>query len=190
MACSKSLRLLPVSPLATAFPQVRGLAPCGGSGPLERERLRMFPVREHSKIVAAYARPCLGFHVGRGTRVRGRDHMARARRQAVTPEIDAWIEHLPESFLGCRDMGHSWRPYTARFEASERRFRRVLRCSRCKTDRVQSLSTSGVIESTHYEYPDDYLAPKGAGVFDSAARAYVRLASVTHWLEAHEAKSA
>lgn len=108
--------------------------------------------------------------------------MARARRQSVSREVAAWAAHLAERFLMCRDMGHAWRPYTAAWVPKDRQYARTLRCQRCKTDRVQRLSASGYVESTHYIYPDDYALPAGSGSYDTAARAAVHLASVQHML--------
>lgn len=116
----------------------------------------------------------------------------RARRQSVSSELTSWAGSLPAPFLLCRDIGHSWRPYTAEYVAADRQYRRTLRCARCKADRVQRLSTSGHVESTHYEYPDDYLLPTGSGSYDTATRDLVHLESITRLIEdgARKPKSA
>ena len=116
--------------------------------------------------------------------------MPRARRQSLSRAVADWASHLAESFLSCRDMGHAWRPYTAQWVPKDRQYRRTLQCSRCKTQRVQRLSSSGYVESTHYTYPDEYLLPAGNGTYDSAARAAVHLASVQRMLTDDEAASA
>lgn len=116
--------------------------------------------------------------------------MPRARRQSLTKEVAHWATHLTETFLSCRDMGHAWRPYTASWVPRDREYRRTLLCSRCKTQRVQRLNSSGYVESTHYVYPDEYLLPAGNGTYDSAARAAVHLASVQRMVEKEEARSA
>jgi len=115
--------------------------------------------------------------------------MARARRQSVEPEVATWADDLPERFLLCRDMGHSWKPYTASYEATARQYRRVLRCGRCHTERVQMLSTSGHIEAGHYVYPDGYAMPKGSGGYTMAARDLCHLQSVTRLVEAAEERA-
>jgi hypothetical protein len=102
------------------------------------------------------------------------------------------VGDLPAAFLACRDIGHAWRPLTASFEGEARQYRRVLRCSRCKTDRVQYLNVRGHVESTHYEYPDGYQRPPGSdfGPYDSAMRDAVHLTSVLRLVEASSARSA
>jgi hypothetical protein len=113
---------------------------------------------------------------------------ARAQRQSVSSELTGWAHDLPATFLLCRDIGHSWRPFTAEYVAADRQYRRTLRCSRCKADRVQRLSTSGHVESTHYEYPDDYLLPSGSGSYDTSTRDLVHLESITRLIEDAERK--
>lgn len=110
---------------------------------------------------------------------------ARAVRQSVETDAVDWLSDLPASFLACRDIGHAWRPYTASWESAERRYRRVLRCSRCKADRVQFLDASGHVESTHYDYPDGYTRPAGSefGPYDAAMRNAVHLLGVTRLVE-------
>jgi hypothetical protein len=109
----------------------------------------------------------------------------RAFRQSVDSAAADWIGDLPPTFLACRDMGHAWRPQTASFESAARQYRRVLRCQRCKADRVQYLSMRGHVESTHYVYPDGYTRPAGAefGPYDSAMRDVVHLTAVTRLVE-------
>lgn len=116
----------------------------------------------------------------------------RAFRQSVNADAVEWIGELPAAFLACRDMGHSWRPLTASWEATERQYRRVLRCQRCKADRVQYLNARGHVEATHYDYPDGYTRPTGSdfGAYDSAMRDAVHLTSVVRLVEqSHAAAS-
>jgi hypothetical protein len=108
---------------------------------------------------------------------------ARAVRQSVERELTTWVEGLPQQFVACRDMGHAWRPFTAAWDGAARVFRRELRCTRCKTSRVQTLNARGHIESSWYEYPDDYLRPPGSGAYDQSARDLMHLVSVQHLVD-------
>src|SRR5215471_9181284 len=103
----------------------------------------------------------------------------RARRQSTAPEVSDWADGLPPRFLLCQDMGHTWQPYTASWQAGTRQYRRALRCSRCHAERVQMLSASGHVESSFYIYPDGYAMPVGAGGYTMATRDLCRLTSVT-----------
>ena len=105
--------------------------------------------------------------------------MAAARRQSVPIDLETWEEGLPESFLMCRDMGHTWKPHTAAWEAEENAYRRVLKCPRCRTLRTQWISPSGHLDGgSHYTYPDGYTAPAGVGRIDGGGRDHLRLLSV------------
>lgn len=113
----------------------------------------------------------------------------RARRQDLAETDDQWLSNLPSSYLGCRDMGHAWRPFTVRFDRKANQYVRTLRCTRCRTERLQALSVRGEIESSSYDYPDGYSRPAGSGYYDSAARAAVRLMDVTQQLESAQEKA-
>jgi hypothetical protein len=113
--------------------------------------------------------------------------MARSRpaqRQSLrAPELSSWAEGLPERFLACRDFGHSWRSYSATFSRAERQYRRELHCSRCRTGKVQWLTITGHVESTHYVYPDGYNRPAASGAYDASVRDLIRLTHLTNALE-------
>jgi hypothetical protein len=94
------------------------------------------------------------------------------------PAVDEWAHDLTVSQLTCRDYGHAWRPLTARY-ADEGTIIRGQRCTRCRTEREQTLSLSGLILSGHYTYPDGYLAPAGIGRLTSADRGTLRVESIT-----------
>ena len=93
-------------------------------------------------------------------------------------EVAAWSENLPDSFLLCRDMGHTWRPFRAYYSTELHAYERVLRCGRCKTERKQSIAENGLILSGSYDYPDGYTAPAGTGRIDGNGRGALRLESV------------
>jgi len=105
--------------------------------------------------------------------------MVRAKRQSTAGPVADWASELPARFLACRDMGHAWQPFTAAWIPNQRQYQRVLRCSRCRTERIQYLSTTGQIESGSYVYPDGYAMPHGAGGYDQAARNLCHLANIT-----------
>lgn len=101
--------------------------------------------------------------------------------------IEAWTDSLDDTFLLCRDVGHTWRPFRAAIEDSY--YWRVMRCGRCKTERVQYLTMSGHIASGHYVYPEGYLAPKGSGPMYGDARDHLRLESVLRTISKDEHRS-
>jgi hypothetical protein len=84
---------------------------------------------------------------------------------------------LPDTYLMCRELMHSWKPRSAGWLAGERVFERVVRCSRCKTEKHQTLSSSGEVLSSHYVYPDGYLA-KNLGRIVGDGRDALRLEAV------------
>lgn len=106
-----------------------------------------------------------------------------ARRIGTRPEIPKWVEQLPDTFLLCRDLGHHWADYQARFVKSDNVYERVLSCSRCATQRIQTLSVSGHVLGGHYTYTRGYLAPKGEGPHGGGDRDTLRLASITRLME-------
>lgn len=88
-----------------------------------------------------------------------------------------WSSNLPDSYLLCRDMGHTWRPFKVRYESELNAYSRVLRCGRCKTERVQSVSLSGLILTGNYTYPTGYQTPQGSGRITGSGRGALRLES-------------
>jgi len=79
--------------------------------------------------------------------------------------------------IQCRDFGHSWRPYTAKWNAKERAYETQLKCQRCTTLRQRWLSAKGEQLSGNYDYPDGYLV-KGMGRLTGHDRDVIRLQSV------------
>lgn len=96
---------------------------------------------------------------------------------ATAKDVKAWADDLPDTFIACRDMGHTWRPFRAWYDPEERGYQRVLRCGRCKTERRQLISESGAILTGGYDYPEGYTAPAGTGRIDGEGRAALRLES-------------
>lgn len=112
----------------------------------------------------------------------------KATPDAADPqEISRWSRGLPDDFLLCRDLGHLWRPYTARFNPEENCYDRTMRCGRCHTERRQTLSLRGEVLSGHYDYAEGYTAPKGQGRLTGNARGALRIESVVR-LIGHDEK--
>jgi hypothetical protein len=95
---------------------------------------------------------------------------------AELEEVADFAEGLPERFLYCREMGHNWRPQSAgRYKDGG--FSRILRCTRCKTERHQEISQRGVVLSNKYVHPEGYLH-KGMGRIVGDGRGVLRLESI------------
>ena len=96
--------------------------------------------------------------------------------EAALSDVRSFAESLPEKFLYCREMGHNWRPFSAgRFRDGG--FERILRCTRCRTRRVQGISARGLVLSNRYEHPDGYLV-QGIGHIVGEGRGVLRLESI------------
>lgn len=106
--------------------------------------------------------------------------------ETVTPEVFA--ARLTDAALHCRELGHTWRPLVARWESDSRSFHRRLRCSKCRTERVQLLSSRGHIVSNHYVYPDGYLAKNVEGAVGGRRDLY-RLEAVIRQLDEADMKA-
>jgi hypothetical protein len=110
-----------------------------------------------------------------------------ARRPALTraehDELEAWARELPSSFLECRDLGHDLRPFRAWYDETESGYRRILRCRRCKSEKLQWLNLDGTVRSGGYDYADGYLKPPGTGVLDAGGRGVLRLVSTLRLID-------
>jgi hypothetical protein len=106
-----------------------------------------------------------------------------------TPTItaDTFAARLSDKALHCRELGHTWRPLVARWEPESRSFHRRLRCSSCRTERVQTLNQRGHVVTNHYVYPDGYLATHVEGM--TGARDLFRLEAVVRSLSESEARA-
>lgn len=97
---------------------------------------------------------------------------------ASPSEVGAFAAKLPENFLLCREIGHNWKPWAAQWVPEDQCYERVLRCTRCKTRRNQTLSSQGAVIASNYEYPDGY-EHKGFGRISGQGRDTLRLESLT-----------
>lgn len=118
--------------------------------------------------------------------------MAQRKRRLTVVEADAseveqFAASLKQSWLLCRELGHTWKPRTARYIKNQRVYERTLVCSRCTTERLQLLDGSGHVVSSQYRHPDGYLH-KGLGRISGEGRDVLRLESLQRFISA--AKSA
>jgi hypothetical protein len=81
-----------------------------------------------------------------------------------------------EDQLLCRDLQHSWSPYTASRKADG--YIRTLYCDRCGSFKEQHLTEDGYIVKTSMTYPMGYLRP-GEGRLTRADRAGLRLGNLS-----------
>src|SRR5580765_3985451 len=118
--------------------------------------------------------------------------MARKLKSAA-PEpdevsVETFAASLPDKFLACRELGHTWRPWRASWDGVARVYDRELRCHRCRTVRVQVVSSVGHTISNHYRYAEGYQA-KGVEHAVRVSRDVFRLESLTRYLTDSTAKS-
>ena len=83
-----------------------------------------------------------------------------------------------EEQLLCRDIQHSWSPYTASRIPGQRGFIRTLKCVRCGSKKTQTLSRDGFIARSRMTYPDGYLRPN-EGRLSRMDRAALRVRNMT-----------
>ena len=72
--------------------------------------------------------------------------------------VDTFAAGLGDKVLHCRELGHTWRPLTVSWDADAGAYDRRLRCSSCRTVRVQLVTGKGHVVSNRYDYADGYLA--------------------------------
>lgn len=95
---------------------------------------------------------------------------------ADADEVADFARGLLISWLLCRELGHNWRPWNA--YAIDGGYERALRCTRCKTERWETLTSTGAKMSSRYVYPDGYLH-EGLGRIVGDGRDALRLESLT-----------
>jgi hypothetical protein len=109
--------------------------------------------------------------------------LARVEDGSADPDAVAdWSHHLSDSYIRCRDMGHTWRPYSARVVEEGNAYERTLRCGRCRTERSQTIGLSRMILQGRYVYPSGYPTPKGSGRITGPGRGALRLESTLRLL--------
>ncbi len=95
---------------------------------------------------------------------------------ALRGEVERFAQTLTDKFLACRELGHNWMPRTAVL-TKDNHYDRVLRCSRCRTERHQTISRKGEILTSQYHYRQGYQA-QGLGRVVGDGRAALRLESI------------
>lgn len=109
-------------------------------------------------------------------------------RDAIT--VETFAAELSDKQLACRELGHVWRPWAVEVVKDGRRlggYVRTFRCTQCKTERHQTLDSSGHVVQNGYRYADGYLADHVQRGF---TRDTFRLEAVTRWLERHQTTEA
>jgi hypothetical protein len=102
--------------------------------------------------------------------------------------VETFAASLPDRYLTCRELGHTWKPYRASFDTTARAYDRELRCTRCHTSRTQVVSTTGHVLANHYRYPNGYLTKHVEDAMVS--RDVFRLESLTRYLNRPHRESA
>jgi hypothetical protein len=98
------------------------------------------------------------------------------------PTLKVALSRMNDSYLLCRDFGHMWRPYQARYIPQRKQYEERLRCERCTTVRVRLLTNTGAQLGNAYIYADGYTM-EGFGRLTGTDRDAVRLASLQTVLE-------
>ena len=99
------------------------------------------------------------------------------RKQQRLGEVEKWAHDLSQNMLECRNYGHSWRPMTAVWIDEERVYEEVVRCVRCRSERLKLLDRLGMVVSSQYRYTRGYLK-QGIGRLDPHDRGMLRLEAV------------
>ena len=105
-------------------------------------------------------------------------------KNAPFRDAHSFVGDLSDRLLHCRELGHTWKPLTVRWDKESSAYDRRLRCPSCRTIRIQLLTSTGHVVSNRYDYTDGYLA-KGVDV-GTLHRDMFRLEAITRFLTAHE----
>lgn len=97
-------------------------------------------------------------------------------------DLNTAVTNMELDHVQCRDFGHSWRPYTARWLPKYNSYESQLVCTRCKTIRTRFLGRGGQQLESSYDYAEGYLI-KGMGRLTGTDRDVIRLASILAVLE-------
>lgn len=99
---------------------------------------------------------------------------------------ETFASSLGSKALHCRELGHTWRPWTVEFDRKSRSYFRELRCASCRTLRKQVLDSHGHVIANSYTYPDGYLADHVER--GTLSRDVFRLESIVRFIEQAERK--
>jgi hypothetical protein len=95
------------------------------------------------------------------------------RKRRFTQKGHPW--QPTDDQLLCRDLLHSWAPYTAKRNVDG--FIRTLKCVRCVALKEQHLDREGYILQSYMKYPPGYLRP-GEGRMTRDERANLRVRNI------------
>lgn len=97
----------------------------------------------------------------------------KSGQKIATPkEVRQAVVKMPETFLRCRDLGHTWLQY--RVKRIRGGFERSLFCRSCKTNKHMFISPKGEILASNYVYNDGYQI-QGMGRIQAEGKAVMRL---------------
>lgn len=102
--------------------------------------------------------------------------IADERHYADLGSVQEFAEGLKESFLHCRELGHNWKPWGAG-RHPDGGWERSLRCTRCKTERHQTITPTGMVMSNKYVHPEGYLS-EGLGRIVGEGRGLLRIEAI------------
>ena len=87
------------------------------------------------------------------------------------------IDRIPELYLWCRDVMHSWDPYNVKFGRNKitrrNEVHQILICTRCATLKTRIMTSGGEMLRSSYSYPSGYLLTE-QGPMTPADRAMIR----------------
>lgn len=83
---------------------------------------------------------------------------ARTTTDDALIPADRFAGQLSDRMLHCRELGHTWRAWGVSDERQARCYVRTTRCSQCRTERHWVIDYKGHVVSSHYTYPQGYLA--------------------------------
>jgi hypothetical protein len=99
----------------------------------------------------------------------------KGQKIATPKEVRQAIVKMPESYLRCRDLGHTWLQY--RVKRIRGGFERSLFCRSCKTNKHMFISPKGEILASNYVYHEGYQI-QGMGRIQAEGKAVMRLESL------------
>lgn len=105
-------------------------------------------------------------------------------------DVADFAASLSITYLECRELGHNWRKWVARYDEEHHSYERALRCTRCRTERWETIGLTGSKIGSHYKYPDGYQTVPGMGRIVGEGRDVLRLESMTRSLVAADHKQA
>lgn len=99
--------------------------------------------------------------------------------------VEDFAAGLNEAFLECRRQGHDFKLRNVEEDAAANVYDLLLRCSRCKSERIVSRSKNGARVSDRVHYAEGYLM-HGLGRMDTDGRDAIWLETIVR----HQTKQA